>query len=250
MRSLIITDLHHKHPQEIVESAMDLGIEKIVCLGDIETPQILDYLLKLKIKKRIIIGDHEYHHSHGMEIFSSSMKHNCEYYWNMWSSTPAGKFVLEYGSTKNTRPGKTKGIKVVDKIGDKKICYVHGSLLEKEPMHPGMNGIMWGRLLCDYYDEKKISNFRVMQNEGYSILFRGHDHTNSVHTFIEEIHEFKPNKVKIESKEKLYETIIQLDKDRLNMVTVGAFERGNCCIFDEDKWTARFTSERFLKHKE
>lgn len=250
MRSLIITDLHHEHPKSSIERAIDAGIEKIVCLGDIETPQILSYLLDLKIKKRIIIGDHEYHHCHGLEIHSGSMTHDCEWYIDLWEDNPRERdFVYKYGSIVNKVPGKIKGIKVVDKIGDKKVCYVHGSLLEKESMHPGLNGIMWGRLLNDYYHEKKVANFGVMEKEGYNILFRGHDHKSSIHSFsIKPEEEFKPkNKPEIKSEEALYGQTRSLNSNKLYIVTIGAFEKGYCAVFDEDNLTIEFTNPGFFR---
>lgn len=241
MKSLIITDLHHNHPSQLIKKALERGIEKVVCLGDIETPDIMKYLLDLKIKKRIIIGDHEYHHCHGLEIYSNSMRTDmtCEDYTDLWEENPREfEFVRKYSKVKNNTAGKNDGLKVIDKTSDGNICYVHGSLIERDPERPNRNGLMWGRLTRDYSDLKKLENFRIMKKEGHSILFRGHDHTEDLYSIdkncLGKIYDAECFGLSGES--------IILDKNKRHIITVGPFEDGRFAVFDEDKWEINFTS--------
>jgi predicted phosphodiesterase len=245
MKSLIITDLHETHPREVVQKAIKLGIEKIVSLGDIETPDIMKYLLDLKIKKRIIIGDHEYNHTHGLEIHSRSMTHDYEYYQDLWEESPREMNFVRKASKKGiTIPGKTNGILVEENINGRKVCYVHGSLLREEPLHPGHEGIMWGRILYDNYGERKRMNFKIMKERGYSILFRGHDH--HCETLSMNLND-DLEKAKIESEYFEEGTNLKFEKNKLYIVTLGSFENGNCAIFDDSRSYIEFTHRRNLQ---
>lgn len=240
MKSLIITDLHHEHPKDLVERALQVGIEKIVCLGDIETPKILRYLLDLKAEKRIIIGDHEFHHCYAMNIHSQSMRQDCEYYQDLWEDNPQEQdFVKKYGKVINKSLQLKKGSKVLDEANGKNLCYVHGSLIERLKENFLLNGIMWGRMARDYSNEFKIANFEIMKKENIFVLFRGHDHCNEIYSVNPE--NITSGNIKIERG--LYGQSRVLEPKKIHIVSVGALENGHCAIFNEETFEIKFANE-------
>lgn len=62
MKQLIITDIHGRNPSYIIEEMKkSRGIERGICLGDIESSEITAYLLNLgEEKMKVVPGNHDY----------------------------------------------------------------------------------------------------------------------------------------------------------------------------------------------
>lgn len=232
MKSLIITDMHGKDPIGLVEYHVAKGVERLVCLGDYDIPQVLEKIRKLNMPKILLVGNHDYHHVTYRDIKSKLMRLSREEYEDLWDDYPAEKDFIKEAIAKNTQDA---GIIVTGKAGKRNLVYVHASLLDWDAEETGLPHI-WGR----FVDESKIvENFRAMQKQNYDIMFKGHDHVSRVLTRAKTDTQENPvvleRGVSFEPNPK-----VLLGINSLHIVSVGAFYQGEYAIFDDKKAEVTF----------
>ncbi len=243
MATFIATDYHGKNPFPIIKKLQRKGINKIVSLGDYDDPKILELLIDLDIEKRLLVGNHDYHFSRSEKVYSSLLQRPPEHYIEMWLNNPKSlKFVLEAGRIGNKRAGKKKGKKIVERIKDKRVAYVHGSLGRYDGDDPWRDCFLWGRLIKGKNRAK--DTFKEMKRLDYWILFRGHDHFSEVWSIYKKSN---PYKGKIKSVIPKKNKKIKFRKDRRYIVNIGAFKFGTYVLFDEKNAEIEFCSWKDLR---
>jgi predicted phosphodiesterase len=243
MTTFIATDYHGKNPLPIIKQLQIKGVNKIASLGDYDDPKILESLINLDIEKRLLIGNHDYHFSIGEKVYSSLLQCPPEHYIDMWlNNQKALKFVLEASKIGVKRAGKKKGKKIVEKIKNKKVAYVHGSLERYDSDNPTRDCFLWGRFIRG--KNKAKTTLKEMKRLDYWILFRGHDHFSEVWSLYKKSTPYN-GKIKTETANKKRK--IKFRKDRRYIVNIGAFKFGTYVLFDEENAEIEFCSWKNLR---
>jgi len=94
MKSLIVSDLHGSFNPSWIKDAKEAGIERFVCLGDYDEPKVLRQILDLKMKKIVLIGNHDYHLCRRINLTSPELDNDVDYY-DLWEDTPESKLVID-----------------------------------------------------------------------------------------------------------------------------------------------------------
>jgi predicted phosphodiesterase len=234
MRSLIISDLHSidiKFMLNIIADARKNGIERLVCLGDFDDPRLLKNILDLEMKKIIVIGNHDValtteEDPHSPDVIDP------EKYWDAWENSEREiRFVENARKYGFDKMHPEFGVRVVEKVQGKKICYVHGSIYGDDTCW-GLSPYIRGRMLSrgeghETVKEKRIGNFLEMQKQGYWILFRGHDHGLELLSRDKNpsITEVLPNAGEA----------VRLEPEKTYIATMGRLSEGGYATFDDTK---------------
>ena len=144
MKNLVITDMHGDNPQGVIEYHLARGVEKLVCLGDYDTPTVLRAIRNLPIPKIMIVGNHEYHYVHEYGLDQTGyMGMDAGGYVELWTRNPIEK---EFIREAIRHPTHETGVLVSNKVHNRNIAYVHASLLESDTEDPDVPGFVWGRM--------------------------------------------------------------------------------------------------------
>ncbi len=210
--------MHGENPSELVKAEQKRGIGKVVFLGDYDTPDVLRDLRKLRIPKKFLVGNHDYHYLKNIGISSSLMRNSVGEYSRIWHSNHEQTAFLEKAIAGK---GKNSGITLQEKLDNgKTIAYCHGGLRFEDDDYP--LDTLWRRMI--YSSEQVVKTFLQMEQEDYWILFRGHDHHPNVISLNK-----KPAKIETPIGEKL-----RLSKNKRHIVTIGSFYHGNYATFNSE----------------
>lgn len=227
MKTLLLTDAHGRQVSDFIQEQREReGIERVVFLGDYDTPQVVREIRKLDIPKIMIIGNHDYYFAKGGYWYSPMQTLSEEKYMELWDNAQSEKdFLLEalQGNCQNA------GVKVSEKIRKRTLTYVHGSLWYK-PQEDDLQGnipYLWGRIRSRE-DAEKI--FPIMQKQHIWVLFKGHDHNHRL---------FIKDKMGILGGE-LGTDNWNLKNDKRYIVSIGPWKEGEYAIFDSDKRSISF----------
>lgn len=232
MKSLIISDLHSV-PEEsmmnLISCARKKNIERVVCLGDFDEPGLLRRLLDLEMKKIIVIGNHDVALTTEENIRSPDIS-DPEKYWDAWEdSVREYSFVHKARTYGFDRMHPDFGVRVEEKVGMQKVCYVHGSLYSDDTCW-GLQPFIRGRMLSmgegfESVREKREANFRVMKKKKYWVLFRGHDHN------LEVISQNSKGQI---SEESSSSKGLKFNLNKRYIATMGRFSDGGYAVFDDE----------------
>lgn len=237
--------MHGRDPRPIISHARKHdGIEKLVCLGDYDSPYVLEKILNLKIPKIVLIGNHDYHlvleypkpkedrvyiSSSHLPYYESQAYEKLLEEWQ--AHKKAKRFVEECSKVKC---GRKKGIKVVERIDGERIAYIHAALT-KDPPEKGMPPNLWRRIIDENLTVRSYrvsSMFSEMKENDYFITFRGHDHTYAVFSIPRML-----DPLKFQFSLDLSERI-NLSKNKRYIVSVNScsnFNKNQYLIFDTSK---------------
>ncbi|OGJ20105.1 hypothetical protein A3K73_03050 [Candidatus Pacearchaeota archaeon RBG_13_36_9] len=215
MKTLIIADSHSRNPVDFIKSQADRGIEKLVFLGDCDLPKILEQILALDIDKIVLSGNHEYCFLTGLEIDSSALGLPIGDYMELWQGSKAQEFVL---SPENHLAERI--------ISGEKVAFCHGCLAALETSLP----LLEGRLAAPLHSSNISYNFQRMQEKGYWILFRGHDHVPDVLSIPRQANPFSVAPEHGQG-------IVTFNKDNSYIVTIGSFRDNHYGIVDDETMT-------------
>jgi len=214
MKTLILSDLHSQNASYFIEEQRKHGIDKLVCLGDYDDPEVLEHLLDLEMPKIILTGNHDHGFANRTQIESDVLTASPRVYVNLWADE-------EFKRAKN-HVLNPANIKQEEEIKDKKVVYVHSSLTESSDslsvIRPSQ---LWDRILVSQENIKE--NFQIMQENNYWILFRGHDHFSGIFSV-----PFS-NSSAIEMRHST-----NLEEDKRHIVSIGPFFLGEYALFDTE----------------
>jgi len=235
MKSLIVSDLHGSFNPSWIKDAKEAGIERLVCLGDYDKPEVLRQILNLKIKKIVIIGNHDYHLCRGINLISPELDKNINYY-DIWEDTPESKLVIDASFGKSVRKkGLRVGIKICESINRKKVVYVHGGLYSSFPeIKNDLDPYLWARLLHHPYESNILPNFLRMTKENIDIMFRGHDHRQAVLSWSKK--DLFPMRM---ADSHLYEGI-KFERGKKYIVSLGKLNNVSYAVYDSSKQGVKF----------
>ncbi len=249
MKTLILADIHSRNPFDLIKKKQEEGIERLISIGDVDEPEILEELLTLKIKKEILIGNHEYPFVHSfrtgilhpsIELFGWAPQ-EVKAKYEKWHKS---KILSDYANKILSQVKNNDwDFQFFDELGDKRITYIHG-LFYSATMDLGLPSPLWGGLKNSqgkFNGDLLNHNFLFMQDQDYWVTFRGHDHKKDLQSiginenpFMASIWE---HNISTEKKHK-----INLDINRRYIATVGAFTWGDYAILDSEKKTVDFES--------
>lgn len=217
MKILLVSDMHGKNPSRLVKDMENRGVEKVVFLGDYDTPEILRETMQTELIKNFIVGNHDLHYIYEIRIDGKTMEGSYLNYARQWDKNPSEKKFIE-----NAIKGKSfnAGLTLEQKIEDGgKIAYCHGGIILKNSSEDEILDGLWQRM--NSIENIKI-NFDKMEKQKYDILFRGHDHSAStiiLNGFNNQMGRTLDNK-------------INLLKGNRYIVSIGSFYYGDYAIFD------------------
>jgi len=217
MKTLLIADTHGKNPSNFIRQMIDKKIEQVVFLGDYDTPKILKRSKEIELRKKIIVGNHEFHYVYGVELRGNLMESSSNSYVSLWDENPLEKkFILDAILGKITYAGLTLEEEIED---GSKIAYCHGGIVSKNSSRTEIVESIWQRAKCP---EDIEINFKKMKEKNYSILFRGHDHEHFT-IFLNGLSSLIGKSI---------ENKIKLLNGNRYIVSVGSFYYGDYAIFD------------------
>lgn len=247
MKTLILADIHRKNPFDLINKKIEEGIERIISIGDVDEPEILEELLTLNISKEILIGNHEYPFIHSfrngilhrsIELFGWQDE-DIKMKYKKWHES---KILSDYAKkTLAGIRGNDWDYQFFEQLGDKKIAYIHG-LFYSADLDLGLSSPLWGSLKNSQgrtNGDLLNHNLLFMQDQDYWVTFRGHDHKKDLQSIGINENPFMAgtweHNISTEKKHK-----ITLDLNRRYIATVGAFTWGDYAIFDSEKKTVDF----------
>ncbi len=244
MKTLLITDMHGKDPSRLIRRVVEKeGIERLVVLGDLDTPEVLksirDSVKSLGLDFIYTVGNHEYNFVRHWGLSSTNMvkdikvprngklenalhTKSADEYFSEWDDETEQKDFVLIASINRGMDSKRYGL-IVPK---KEIVYAHASLVDTDRTEKDSPDIIWGRLLKN--NKKLTENFKAMEEiDDFRLFFRGHDHVPSVRCsadgkYIRYFDELS-GKYKLNL------------EDMRSIVTVGAFIEGKYAIYDSEK---------------
>lgn len=261
MKNLLLADLHRIEPFELIKKLRKQGrIDRVVCLGDYDSPEMIEGLLELDMPKVILPGNHDYpllvdavKLERGIAVNKQTYPDYLPYYReSYWAAVRkivenpklrefANRFVLDSKNSgrENYNPERRLEHSEQTARGDR-IIYVHSSIFDSETLDEEFqeNYQLWERMFGFFANNAKQvieGNLREMQTRGCSVLFRGHDPWPMF---------FRQNGSE-SSFERLANTPeIQLARNKKQIITVGAYKTDNYAIFDDDSFKLEWSSRR------
>jgi hypothetical protein len=210
----------------VLDEARENKVERAVFLGDYDTPEVVRGLCKLRIPKKFVVGNHDWHYIEDLYISGPTMSMpQAEYtaLWNERKNSKERKFISDAMDCRNRKANA--GVILEDKLCGKKVAYAHASLVDHGSPDSDAPGYVWGRM---YNAETVYLNFMEMMKRDYWIFFRGHDPSSSIGSI--------PMKGKLNAKEInglfKFKTHAKLSKNRRYIITLPAFCEGGYAFFD------------------
>jgi len=233
MKSLIVSDLHGSFNPSWIKDAKEAGIERLVCLGDYDKPNLLKEILKIKMKKIILIGNHDYHLCRGINLTSPELDNDVDYY-DLWEDTPEAGFINEASRKQIRKNGLRAGIKICEVINGKRVVYVHGGLCSSFFKERNIPEELWTRLLHPPYESDILPNFLRMTKEKIDVMFRGHDHKQAVLSWSKK--DLFPMCME---NSHLYEGI-KFERGKKYIVSLGKLDNVSYAIYDSFRQSVKF----------
>lgn len=167
---MLISDMHGTDPTKAIQREIDSGgVERLVALGDYDTPDILRKILYIDIPKITLPGNHEYH-----DIFESvpdsfiksiSLTDSPE----MWNNK---EYTRERKCMMDRLQGNGREI-YEEGEGEKRRAHVPAGIVDMGSPNPKVTGYVWCKMDSPGVVE---ANLRRMQEKDIWLLIRGHDH--------------------------------------------------------------------------
>jgi predicted phosphodiesterase len=219
----------------IIDDAKRAGIERLVCLGDYDEPKVLKQVFDLKMKKIVLIGNHDYHLCRGLNLTSSDLHNDIDYY-DLWEDTPEAKFVLDASEKQIRKKGLRAGIKIYESINGKRVVYVHGGLYSSFPeLNNDLDPYLWARFFHHPHESNLLPNLLKMQKENIDIMFRGHDHKQAL--IIGNTRDLSSPVMK--EGDCLYNGI-NFERGKRYIVSLGKFSQGSYAVYDSSNQSVKF----------
>ncbi len=133
-----------------------------------DIPEIYQYLLDLKIDKTLIVGNHEFAWSWGLEINSLFLQYPPSNYLKRWKESGLNQTVLEAAERKQGNHART----TTEQIKDKTMFYSHYLTAWSTSLYSED---------CDRLSTGLIKDgFNKMKKQNWWVWWKGHDHLNQV----------------------------------------------------------------------
>jgi hypothetical protein len=234
VKIMFVSDMHGRSPAEEIKRH---PVQRLVALGDFDTPGVVSEIRDLPIKVDFVIGNHEYHYLNGAEISSPCMSHDFGYYNRLWHSpkNDSERRLFEEAIRRNE-------LTFNEKVGEEQFVYAHAGIINSGQYPPGFLPILWTRMFNPdawiFLDEVVRRTFRVMSYEHQTVLFRGHDHYSSLLSTSKKS-QFTNPKFPIRFLRNI-EGPRELERDMMHIITVGAFFDQEYAIYDTRKREIEF----------
>jgi len=235
MKNLIFSDAHGRSIEQLLADAKKEGVERIIGLGDYDTPEVLRELLESDLKKIVVVGNHDYHYLKGLFVHSELMNGSARSYtkkWNRASYTHEREFLW----AAIDKPNQTRAIVISRKMGERRVAFSHSSITKAKDWETDIPLCFWERIIGT---ESAKNEFRLLVNRNINILFRGHDHYSGVYTY-------QNDKIPRIRGRFFREEVVLEPSDR-HIVCVGAYHRGEYCLFDDKTGIVNFIGGLHLK---
>jgi predicted phosphodiesterase len=234
MKNLIFTDAHGRSIKPLLERAKCEGVERIVGLGDYDTPQVLRELLESDLDKIVVIGNHEYHYIRGLPIESGLMRGDLVEYALRWFNTPERKYLEEAIK----KPNKNRGLIVTRTIEKKRYAFSHSSLTKARDWEIGFPLCFWKRITNA---SGALEEFKLMKKQKIDLMFRGHDHYSGFYTL--------KTRARAKVQQRLFEQKLFLEPNARHIVCVGPYYHGEYCLFDDKTQELEFVDSLGMRLK-
>lgn len=239
MKDLLLTDLHGHAPVKLIRRYAGRTVDRVICLGDFDNPQILEYLLDIDLDKIIVLGNHDYCHARGEVLGGMPRNMGAMSSYLMWLKCKRARdFVLDKTQDIEAVDDRS-GLRVITTLGGRNILYVHGLLAGHPGDDPTLSCYIWGRLF-PHTNAKLEINFVAMLNQNFWMMVRGHDDFATIWSLVVEGSEAKMTR-ELTGLGKL-----KLDMEKHYIVSLGSFLHGHFALMDRDKLTIEFKQ---LRHK-
>lgn len=225
MRYLVVTDIHGKLLEKL-NPVIDDGIDSLICLGDFDQVRSIRSFMDLQARleqegKQVITvpGNHDYAVAFCQDISSGTLRAQKKEIYQLHEELNSDELALRFIFDLF---GKTNG-KELRLNKDFNAYVVHGGLngdMYSFPECPDKIRDLWYRLENEYHHR---INFRAMEEKGYNVMIRGHDHERSCVSFFDGI-------VK-----NIHQRLVVLNPEILYTLNPGAWYNSNYLVIDCSK---------------
>nr|MBA4404826.1 hypothetical protein [Nanoarchaeum sp.] len=223
MRYLVVSDIHGKLLEKL-NPIVDDGIDSLICLGDFDQVRSIRSFMDLQARleqdgKQVIVvpGNHDYEIYKRGKIKSPELKKQRKTSLQLHKELFRDELASNYIRDLLDRPHHYQDLLLG---GDYSTIIVHGGLrgsLISYLSCPKKAKDLWYRLEKDYYHR---TNFKAMEEKGYNIMIRGHDHMKSCVSFSD-------GKVK-----PIRERPVTLEPGKLYTINPGSWFNRNYLVID------------------
>jgi len=233
MKYAIIGDIHGRDLGDLEKALKFEKPDSLICLGDFDQVKSIRQFMDLEKRflergKEVIKvpGNHDYALLNNFGISSRTLNQQggsiLEFHQELIEDIVAHKYFFEFVNS-----GNKKEIFLDENIFSKdyKTIIIHGAVggdLSSFPRCPEKIKDLWFRLRTKE-DYKK--NFKIMGEEGYNVMIRGHDH-DAVYVYEDSTGKLVPNLP--------WETgpRYELDLDKKHVINPGALFDGSFAMID------------------
>ncbi len=265
MKRLVITDLHGRSPESLINEMKNArGISKGICLGDIESSEITEYLLGLgEENMSVIAGNHDYpfmmdcnRSLKGINLDKTKkpdfVNVNLSQYWEEVEKWSKSKLLSDFANKiidSKDYAGRFK-YNFSAKAGE--VACVHASLFddydfleesdEDDQNYPRQYSL-WPRLHSVFgaLNRPIISgNFEVMKDSTSPIwmMMRGHDWSQRLYSIDKESASLTDYKMEWDPQAPSLE--FKLSQDKCYIASFGSYQQGQYGILDDGNMTLEF----------
>jgi hypothetical protein len=251
MKRLLLSDLHGSDPRDFIEEMIRTrGIEHIGVTGDIESPEITEYLLTLDFPKSIVIGNHDYPYIvdcnrllKGGNVANlkkpSYLPSTAEEYLKNVRRWSESRVLREYASGFVASFEDAQRFQRVEILDNERIVFVHAGIFDEIDSDYDSDHILFPQLwtyMNGFDPDVPINitgNLDMMKDPtaGFWIMFRGHDHQQTVISHRRDSQRLTDYK-KIH-RNPSYKLELPLSREEVHMVSIGTFSYRKYGLFDD-----------------
>jgi len=225
-------DYHGRSIKEFLEIEKPTSEDTILSTGDFDEVNVINEITGFEEESESSLidvgGNHDHALIYEMPISSPTIEKGDKEFYQMMEELGKDPDAKEYLQKVVENPIKKF------EIGDMTGVLVHGGLaghIQSDNIDEEMKNF-WYRL---WEDEDFEANFDKMDEAGYDLMIRGHDHRKD--------HAFRPKKgFKPTYRSRNLQEPYKLDKSKNHIITHGAWYKGNYIAIDEEKLEIEFKS--------
>ncbi|RLJ07954.1 MAG: hypothetical protein DRP12_01410 [Candidatus Aenigmatarchaeota archaeon] len=229
MKYLLFGDIHGRDLKDIQKVIEEEKPDQIVCLGDFDTPACIEQWLEIRKNYKTITvpGNHDLAFLYNDEITSGI--------WTNYIDMKFEDLKKELVDNRNAweyLESLAKNTIWTGEIAGRKALVIHGGLagsLESYPECPKELRPLWYRLLGTEGELENLwSNFKKLEERGYELMIRGHDHVSAFFKKEGNVISWK------RAKEKEEETELP-GADASVIISVGSYFFGDFVLLEGDR---------------
>ena len=225
MKYVLVADMHGTDLSGLEQVLLDEKPDRLLCLGDFDQTGTIHQFMELEkqYKTLTIPGNHDHAILNGIIIFSPILrregKTSDQLYYELLRDRPARRWIEKLVKPKNF---SRELFLDIEKYGNSyRTVMIHGAFAGSTDVDEDLPAELWTRLTFGNDYER---NFDAMDQKGYQVMLRGHDHSQS--------YVYRDPEKGIVHHRVIKPRAFRLYENRLHTINPGALYDGNYAIID------------------